>query len=107
MNQIQKLVHEEYKKNGYLKKWAFHPDDMQRVYDLAEVGLICSEVAEVQEVVRKENYISDDKHLSEELADIVIRTMNFASRNGISIEDAILEKHEQNMKREYLHGKKV
>lgn len=41
-----------------------------------------------------------------ELADIVIRCFDMADAFGIDLEAAILEKHEFNKTRPYLHGKK-
>jgi len=104
---IQSIVYEEYKKNDYLKMWG----DAQKVLkffengpeivDVAEVGLISEEVGEAEREIRK------GRNPKYELADIIIRTLNFASRKGIDVEQAILEKHEKNMKREKRHGRKV
>ena len=113
LKEIQKLVYQEYCKNGYQHHWesakqllltSNHPEDAS-IVDLAEVGLFATEVTEVMEVIR--DAMPNDKHLGEELADIIIRTLNFASRLGIEIESFILAKHSKNLNREHLHGRKI
>lgn len=105
---IMKVVLKEYKKNGYFGEWEeirkiLEEHGKKNIAELAEVGLFITEVAESLEEIRNDN---KDK-LAIELADIIIRVMNFASRRGINLEDAILRKHKKNLKRERLHGKNV
>jgi phosphoribosyl-ATP pyrophosphohydrolase len=112
---VQQMVFAEYVKNGYLLMWNLdearqritpNTELMQRLHgiaDVAELGLINTEVSEAIEAVRH----GESDHVAEELADIIIRVMNYASRHGIHLEDAILHKHLKNMQREKLHGKKV
>lgn len=106
--EIMKLVLIEYKKNGYFDEWEEIREILEKhgkkgIAELAEVGLFVTEVAESLEEIRNNN---KDK-LAIELADIIIRIMNFASRRGINLEDAILRKHKKNFKREKLHGRNV
>ncbi len=114
--QLQLKVREEYQKNGYLDIWNFEGYNLQDLdatatksiqarFDIAELGLIVSEVSEAMEEVR--NKEPSTALLAFELADIIIRTMNFASRKGIDLESFIIEKHQKNMKREYLHDRRV
>ena len=106
LSKIQELVYEEYVKNGYKGIWDSNDvsDTIKYKFDLAELGLIITEISEAMEEIRNGNY---DKKLGEELADIIIHTLNFASRNNINIESKIIEKHYKNMERKKLHGRKV
>ena len=105
---LQKLVFEEYKRNGYAERWSKeylmeHPEELDLVIDLAEVGLFVTEVSELMEDIRDANV----DHYGEEGSDIVIRLLNFFNRKGIDIEPHIIAKHEKNLKRGKLHGRKV
>lgn len=99
LSELQDLVYKEYVKNGFRDNWesATPPS----VSDIAELGLVVSELAEAMEAVRKET------NLAEELADTMIRLMNFAKRKGIDLEKEILAKHDKNMEREFMHGVKA
>lgn len=105
LRDIQKLVYKEYLKNGYLENWNIH----KQVGDIAELGLIISEVSEAMEIIRKNNNLEiwRNMELKKECADIVIRVMNFMSRKGLDLQTAILEKNKKNLKRGYLHDKQV
>ncbi len=105
---LQKLVFTEYEKNGYAERWSReylmeHPEELDLVISLAEVGLFVTEVSELMEDIRDANV----DHYGEEGADIIIRVLNFFSRKGIDVEPYILAKHEKNLKRERLHGRRV
>lgn len=86
---------------GYTDNW----NKAGRFGDIVELGLIVTEVSEAMEVMRKHK-INRDK-LSEECADIIIRTMNFMSRKGLDLDIALWLKNVKNMKRGYLHGKVI
>jgi len=96
-NRFRKVVYEEYKDNGFAEFWNNHKD----LGDLAEIGLIHTEVSEAQESIRDNNY----HNLSLELADIIIRVMNFASRKGINLEKFLVQKATENMDRPKKHGR--
>jgi len=96
--ELQKLVYEEYVKNGYDSVMKQHGE----IGDIAELGLICTEVSEAIETVRKK-----ERGIQEELADIIIRVMNFATRHNIYLEPTIVIKHIKNMKRGKYHGNPV
>jgi hypothetical protein len=111
LNQIQKLVYEEYVKNGYEVMWnktygtdGYELAEILRKNDLAELSLVDTETTEAKEEVR--NLVIDDVALAKECADIIIRVLNFMTRKGLmNAEEAILNKHAKNMKRELKHGR--
>ena len=95
--EIQKLVYAEYQKNGF----EMYFNQYGACGDLAELGLIVTEISEAIECIRKHNrYLK----LDYELADIIIRVMNFANRHNISLEGFIIKKNEINKNREPKHG---
>ena len=105
---IRKLVFEEYKKNGYYDKWEearliLAKYGIVGIVELAEIGLIYTELSEAMEEIRDSN----DGKANIELADAIIRIMNFASRREMDLETAIIKKHAINMTREKLHGRKI
>ena len=101
IRELQELVFEEYQKNGFLDQffWA----EPHEIADIAELGLVVTEVAEAMEAIRK----GDAENVAEECADIIIRVLNFMSRAGLDAEEEIVKKNTRNRKRERLHGKKV
>ena len=123
--EIQELIYKEYKINEYEYMWNlgdlklliktnFHLADdyfkglqfkqLMRISDIAEVGLINTEVSELLEDIREDKKLSVQAN---ECADIVIRVMNYCNRKGIDLEREILHKHRINMLRGKLHGKVV
>ena len=112
LSEIQSLVFQEYESNGYLKMWTDteNPNlytQRQRLLDIAEIGLINTEVSEAMEAVRKFGYPMLLDELGEELSDVIIRVMNVASRKGISLEPYLINKHKKNLERGKNHGKEV
>lgn len=123
--ELQELVYDEYKINEYEYMWNledlkmliktnFHLADdyfkglqfkqLMRIADIAEVGLVNTEVSELLEDIRKDEKLSVQAN---ECADIVIRVMNYCSRKEIDLEREILYKHKINMLRGKLHDKLV
>lgn len=82
------------------------------VEDGTRLALIHSEVSEVLDVLRSSNpdakseKIPNFSKLSEELADIVIRVMDFAVHRELNLAGAIEAKMAYNTTRPRLHGKK-
>ena len=64
--------------------------------------LIHSEVSEACEALRK----GDKGAVEEELADVIIRVLHTAEKNGFDMEQAVWEKHKKNMTRPHRHGNK-
>ena len=79
---------------------------------IGALGLICSEVGEAMEAVRKHDPMTwaDTKTkdtLACELSDIVIRTMDLAGSIGIDLGEAVRVGLERNKGRGHMHGGKA
>lgn len=106
IKKLQKLMFNEYEKNGYLQEWLWVINSTgQKKLDIAELGLITTEISEAIEEIRNKN--TDIEHLGEECADILIRTLNFMSRKGLDASYYILKKYQKNLGRGKLHGRAV
>lgn len=81
--------------------WREAPD-VEDATKVSRLALIATEVAEAIEAVRN----GDDANLAEELADVVIRCLDFADIYDINLGAALLEKLERNRGRGYRHGGK-
>lgn len=68
-----------------------------------KIALIHSELSEALEAHRKAYPLVD---IAEELADVTIRVMDLCEHLGIDLWQAVINKHNKNKKRPYLHGKK-
>lgn len=97
---MQAAVHENARNKGW---W-----DEERNAGEA-IALMHSELSEALEALRNGNP-QDSKvpfdNLSVELADCIIRIMDFAGGAGLNIAAAIVAKHEFNKTRPHKHGKK-
>lgn len=106
LSKIQEKVFLEYIENGYLAEWtAKDNEELQKKLDIAELGLITTEISEAIEEVR--NHETNLNKLSEECADILIRTLNFMSRKGIPAQFWVVAKNSKNHRRGKLHGRAV
>lgn len=65
--------------------------------------LIHSEVSEATEALRVNNMDG----VAEELADVIIRVLHTAEKNGIDIAKTVWDKHVLNIARPYRHGGKA
>ena len=96
---LQNLVYKEYKKNRFEEFF----NKNKECGDIAEIGLITSEIGEALDYCRDKNEL----FLSFELADIIIRVLNFCNRKNIDLEFFIITKNRINQNRGKYHGKKV
>jgi NTP pyrophosphatase (non-canonical NTP hydrolase) len=69
--------------------------------DAEKLALIHSEVSEALEAHRD----GDMDHVAEELADVIIRVLDYAQARGMSMEHAVARKMAANAKRPRLHGR--
>ena len=95
LRELQRLVYKEYQQNKFEEGFNKHGI----IGDIAELGLISTEVSEAITKVRKNEF-----GIEEELADIVIRVLNYCNRKGITLDNNIVWKNEANQKRAKLHG---
>jgi NTP pyrophosphatase (non-canonical NTP hydrolase) len=78
--------------------------------DGTKLMLMVSELAEAQDALRHGN--PPDSHIAEftgveaELADCIIRIMDFAKQKNLRLAEALVAKHNYNKNRPYKHGKK-
>lgn len=79
-------------------------DEARMNFVLAQIGKICSEAGEAVSVIQKQGLRSGD--LLEELADVVIRTLDLAGYLGhaSNFSQILLWKMEKNRVRPRLHG---
>ena len=81
----------------------------QPVNDERHLLLITGEVSEATEALRRPE-MEQDKHIPEfteleaELADVVLRTMNYAESKGLRLAEAIVAKSAYNTQRPFKHG---
>ena len=75
------------------------------------IALMHAELSEALEYLRHDNprsdHIPDFSGVEEELADVVIRIMDFSRHYGYDVPAAILEKMEFNKNRPHKHGGKT
>ncbi|GAF68846.1 unnamed protein product [marine sediment metagenome] len=73
--------------------------------------LMVTELAEAMEAYREGNPESDKirgfSRMEEELADVIIRLLDLAGKEGLNIEAAVLAKMAYNEDRPYRHGGKI
>ncbi len=99
-NKIAKKVYTNAVNHGF---WKETPNDGERI------ALIHAEVSEALEALRDGNpsssKIIEFSSLEEELADVIIRIMDYSFGKDLDIAGAIIAKIEYNQNREYMHGK--
>ena len=75
-----------------------------------QIALMHSELSEALEWLRHNNRQSDHipefTGLEEELADVIIRIMDYSEEKQLRLSEAIIAKMDYNQSREYKHGEK-
>jgi NTP pyrophosphatase (non-canonical NTP hydrolase) len=101
MNRLAARVHDWARRKGFYDRERTKHDDINPSLPSEKLLLIVSEVAEVQDALRDGN----KAHEAEELADVLIRVLDYAAWRGIDLDDAVYRKMEINQTRAQLHGR--
>ena len=107
MDDLAHTLHAHAKRQGFYEPYEHMDDADHVVFYLKQLAMVHSEVTEVLEAIRKEQ--GDDK-VVEELADIIIRVLDFwafLNESGYtknSLSNALNLKVESNKQREWRHG---
>ena len=106
LNELAKEIHKNAVDHGWWDEIRVFPEIL---------CLIHSEVSEALEEYR-DNHLPDEVYYGEngkpegipvELADVIIRILDYCGQVGIDIDKVLMEKHEYNKGRPYRHGGKV
>lgn len=101
-NKIQKNTHEMVKSKGF---WEEKRNDGELI------ALMHSELSEALEALRhgnpKDDKICEFNGVEAELADVVIRIMDYAEARKFKVVEAIIAKNEMNKNRPFKHGGKL
>lgn len=101
-NSLSKMIYQDNKAKGF---WPDEPQDR----NVGEcIALMHSELSEALEGHRKglqDSHLPERTSLEVELADTVIRIMDFAGAHGLDVAGALLEKLAYNRSRPHKHGK--
>lgn len=106
INEVAKQIHENAVNHGWWEEPRTFPEIL---------ALIHSEVSEALEEYRNGHPVGETYHgeggkpegVPTELADVIIRVLDYCAFAGINIDQAITDKHEYNKTRPYRHGGKV
>ena len=101
--EMQEAIHNNAVEKGFWK-------NSSKKLDGVKIALMHSELSEALEVMRegdkKSEKVPQISHLEEELADTIIRIMDFVEARGLNLGVAIILKHRFNCNRPYMPGGK-
>ncbi len=104
-DRMAQQVHQTHKDKGFAAQ--AQPDNLLWMGN--QIALMHGELSEAHESIRKgtnDDKITRRKGYEVELADVVIRVMNFGTDCGLDIASALVEKARFNESREFMHGGK-
>jgi len=107
LNELAKRVHHLAKEKGFWAGWysnQYGPHYPRELHLAVKLALVHAEVSEALEALRKEGV--EAHGFREELADILIRVLDIAGAVGMDVDSEVDSKHEVNVGRPLLHGKR-
>lgn len=107
MDDLSHTLHAHARKKGFYEPYEHMDEADYVVFYLKQLAMVHSEVSEVLEAIRKDK---GDDVVVEELADIIIRVLDFwaflsqTHYTNKSLSKAIVSKMEKNLERPAMHG---
>jgi NTP pyrophosphatase (non-canonical NTP hydrolase) len=100
-NELAKEIHHWARGKGFYDREVINGTCPNPSLPAEKLCLIHSEVSEVLDALRD----NDKTNEAEEVADILIRVLDYAAWRGIDLEEEVAKKVEKNSSRPQLHGR--
>ncbi len=103
-NEFAKKTHATHKEKGFAM-----PSASPVIWDGNQIALMHGELSEAHEALRKDlmdDKLTHRKGVEVELADVIIRIMNYAADRHLDVAGAVIEKAKFNEGRPFMHGGK-